>query len=200
MVHKYQGSVKRGSQRGFVLVISLLFLVVLTILGLSIMGTSTLNERMTGYFIDRQIALQAAEAALRDAERDLLFSGRIAGLTGFASNCLTNTVDALCLPETDGTPIWVDMETTSNNGWLRGEDAGPTVAVGTFTDAPTDILPGVAAMPRYVIEAINLQQSAGGSLKVGFGPQQATIVYRVTAVGFGRTLSTRVVLQALYKL
>ena len=54
-------------QRGFVLLVSLMLLVVLTILGISIISTNTMDEKMAGYFIDRQIALQASEAALRDA-------------------------------------------------------------------------------------------------------------------------------------
>lgn len=184
-------------QRGFVLIVSLLFLVVLTILGLSIMGTTALDERMSGYFRDRQIALQAAEAALRDAERDLLFSGRIAGTTGFVAGCSN---DGLCLPETDGSPVWADLDTSSNLGWQQGNAVGPSVGFGTYTSPPAALatIPEVAVQPRYLIEALTIP-GAGGSLKVGFGPQQSMIVYRVTAVGFGRRANTRVVLQALYK-
>lgn len=191
---------------GFVLVTALMFLVVVTILGISIMGTNTLNERMTGYFIDRQMALQAAEAALRDAERDILYSGRISGTTGFASGCATNTPpsNGLCLPEltTDGKPIWVFLEdrTNINTGWLQGADVGPSVQFGTHTSPPGNILPAsLAALPRYFVEVLTMKETAGGSLKVGFTPQQSIIVYRVTAVGFGRQNTTRVVLQALYK-
>lgn len=184
--------------RGFVLIVSLMFLVVLTLLGVSIMNTNTLGERMTGYSIDRQVALQAAEAALRDAERDLLFSGRIAGTTGFVAGCSS---DGLCLPETDGTPIWTDLELGSNQGWLQGDDATPSVSQGTFTNPPGNLaeLPAVAAQPRYIIEAVTIAGGTGGSLRVGFAPQQSNLVYRVTAVGFGRRATTRVILQAIYK-
>jgi len=184
-------------QRGFVLLVSLMLLVVLTILGISIISTNTMDEKMAGYFIDRQIALQAAEAALRDAERDMLFSGRIAGTTGFIDDCST---DGLCLPEVDGSPIWADLDTNNNLGWKQGNNVGPSVALGTYTSPPASLatIPNVAAQPRYIIEALSLP-GAGGSLRVGFGAQQSTIIYRVTAVGFGRRSSTRVVLQALYK-
>jgi type IV pilus assembly protein PilX len=50
---------------------ALVFLVMLTVLGLSSMQGSTLEERMSGNLRDRNVALQAAELALRDAERDL---------------------------------------------------------------------------------------------------------------------------------
>lgn len=188
----------RRTSGGFVLVVALMLLVVLTILGISIMGTNTLNERMTGYLIDRQIALQAAEAALRDAERDLLFSGRIAGTTGFVAGCGD---DGLCLPETDGTPLWADLESAGNLGWVRGADVPPSIPLGTYTHPPANLaeLPAVAAAPRYIIEALTITGGGAGSLRTGFGPQQSHIIYRVTAVGFGRQTSTRVVLQALYK-
>ncbi len=193
----FSASHLRAGQRGFVLLVSLMLLVVLTILGVSIIGTTTINERMTGYFIDRQIAFQAAEAALRDGERDLLFSGRIAGTTGFASGCSSS---GLCLPETDGTPIWADLDTNNNLGWKQGNNVGPSVAMGTYTNPPAGLasIPNVSAQPRYIIEALTIP-GAGGSLRVGFGAQQSTIIYRVTAVGFGRRNTTRVVLQALYK-
>lgn len=186
-----------GRQKGFVLIVSLMFLVVLTILGLSIMGTNTLDERMSGFFRDRQVALQAAEAALRDAERDLLFSGRISGTTGFIAGCSS---DGLCLPETDGTPIWADMDTANNLGWKQGNAVGPSIGFGTYTTPPGALatIPDVAVQPRYIVEALTIV-GASGSLVIGFKAQTNTIVYRVTAVGFGRRASTRVVLQALYK-
>jgi type IV pilus assembly protein PilX len=61
----------RVRQRGFILPIVLIFLVILTMLGISSMQNATLQERMSSNLRDRNIALQAAELALRDAERDL---------------------------------------------------------------------------------------------------------------------------------
>lgn len=61
----------RVRQRGFILFIVLIFIVILTMLGISSMQNATLQERMSSNLRDRNIALQAAELALRDAERDL---------------------------------------------------------------------------------------------------------------------------------
>lgn len=61
----------RRSATGFALVTALMFLTVLTILGLSSMQGSVQQERMAGNQRDRNVAFQAAELALRDAERDL---------------------------------------------------------------------------------------------------------------------------------
>jgi type IV pilus assembly protein PilX len=55
-------------QRGTILVVSLLLLLVLTILGVSSMQSTTLEESMAYATRDRNIALQSAEAALRAGE------------------------------------------------------------------------------------------------------------------------------------
>ncbi|MCS4502832.1 hypothetical protein KBTX_03586 [wastewater metagenome] len=55
-------------QRGVVLAISLIFLLLLTLIGVTAMQSTTLQERMTGSFRNRDLAFQAAEAGLRAAE------------------------------------------------------------------------------------------------------------------------------------
>lgn len=187
---------RRARQGGFVLVTALMFLIVLTVLGLSIMSTNTLEERMSGYFRDRQLAFESAEAALREAERDLLYGTRmISGSMGFVAGC---SDDGLCLPETDGTPIWIDLATANNPGWMLGQDAVKTTKYGTFSNPAAAPLTNVARQPRYIIEVISVV-SPSSSQKIGFGPQASSNVYRVTAVGFGRRVATRVMLQALYR-
>ena len=55
-------------QRGVVLVTGLIFLVILTLLGVTAMQTTILEERMAGNLRDENLAFQAAEAALREGE------------------------------------------------------------------------------------------------------------------------------------
>ena len=50
------------------LIVALMMLVVILVLGLTALRLSTAQERMTGYILDRQLAFQAAEAALREIE------------------------------------------------------------------------------------------------------------------------------------
>lgn len=64
-------------QDGAALITSLIFLTVLTMLGMTTLGTSLLESRMSGNARDRNFAFQAAEIALRDAESYILNSGRI---------------------------------------------------------------------------------------------------------------------------
>ena len=58
-------------QRGAVLIVSMLFLVILTILGITAMSGTTLEHRMAGNTRDHATRNEAAEAALRDAHRDV---------------------------------------------------------------------------------------------------------------------------------
>jgi type IV pilus assembly protein PilX len=197
-------SIPRARQEGFVLVTALILLVVMTVLAISSMSTNTLEERMAGYVRDRQIALQAAEAALRDAERDI--AARVHGDTGFLAGCNTDTAyHGLCLVEADGTPIWRDFEASGHaehNVWVKGTgtSTGRSVAYGGKTNAGTYTIDGTNApvqQPRYIIES--LAYSGGGSRKIGFSASSTGHVYRVTAVGYGRRDTTRVVLQAVYR-
>lgn len=55
-------------QQGAVLVVGLIILVVLTLLSVQVMRTNVVQERMAGNMRERNVALQAAEAALRVGE------------------------------------------------------------------------------------------------------------------------------------
>lgn len=65
----------RRSENGFVLVTSLIFLVVITLLAVSAINSSTLQERMASNQREKSRARQAADAALRRGE--LILQSRI---------------------------------------------------------------------------------------------------------------------------
>jgi type IV pilus assembly protein PilX len=58
-------------QRGVVLLVSLLFLVVLTLIGIAASRMVTSEERQSRYLREYDIAFEAAEAALRDARDEI---------------------------------------------------------------------------------------------------------------------------------
>ena len=60
---------RRQRQGGAVLLFSLIILLILTVLGVTAMQTTGMQERMAGGLRDQHLSLQAAEAALRDGER-----------------------------------------------------------------------------------------------------------------------------------
>jgi type IV pilus assembly protein PilX len=101
----------------------------MTLLGLASMRTTQLEERMTGNLVDRSLAFQAAEAALREAETRASSRPLPAG-----AGC----VNGLCGPgdvEAD-TPAWKDAT--------------------VWASAPTAItnLASAVDAPRYIIELI----------------------------------------------
>ncbi|WP_153109020.1 pilus assembly PilX family protein [Propionivibrio limicola] len=199
-------------QSGFVLISAMLFLVVLTILVISLMRTSILEERMISNTRDWNVAFQAAESALRDAEREIIAGIRINGETGFVSGCSSSS-DAkgagLCLPNLctdtsasgDCSPIWEELEIKQNDtGWISGANSGKSIAYGDITGASSLNVSGsqaVGALPRYIIEVLKIPNAA--SLKTSQGQPEQKYVYRVTAVGFGKSTTTRVMLQGNYR-
>src|SRR3569832_2459392 len=58
-------------QAGAVLIVSLLMLLIMTLLGITAMNSTTLEEKMAGNMRDRNTAMQASEAALKAAEAAL---------------------------------------------------------------------------------------------------------------------------------
>ena len=58
-------------QRGAVLFVALIFLILLTLLALTATSTSILQEKMTGGMRNRQLSLSGAESVLRGAEASL---------------------------------------------------------------------------------------------------------------------------------
>lgn len=59
---------KASQQRGIVLIISLIMLVLMTLIGMAGIRSITKEERMVTQSYDRTLAFQAAESALREAE------------------------------------------------------------------------------------------------------------------------------------
>lgn len=168
-------------QRGVALITGLIFLVVLTLLGITAARMSSLEERMSGNTRDRSLAVQAAEMALRDAELDISNSGRVSGLTNFVSACTSG----LCYNGKPGNANGTDWNVTPV--WsLVSMTAAPSVAYGDNTGA-TDI-DGLSAQPRYLIE---------GMEKVVPGYPNA-FYYRITARAQGANPNTVVWLQEVF--
>ncbi len=162
-------------QRGAVLIISLIMLLVLTIIGVNAMRTTMLEEKMAGNLRDKNLAFQAAESALRDGED--LFENLV------ATSSFDGTAGRLGSADTD--PDFFDSATWSNSDSIEYS--------GT--------MPDVAAPPRYIVKFIKRVEGDSGSLKVsGYGNDRASTVsnFRVTAKGTGKTSTSTALLQAYY--
>ena len=191
----------RRRERGTVLIVALMFLIVLTLLGLATMNSTTLEEKMAGSSRDYNAALQAAESALRDAEADLKGSGAVVGrtiaITSFPIDLIGGTTPRGC--NTTGLCV-VDLETTqlyaSSTYVDWSSSATSTVRYGTYTGATT--LAGVSSPPRYMME---LMQFADGKNKERVtGASASTDFYyvRITARAWGANSTTQVTLQEVF--
>ena len=59
------------AERGSALIVGLIFLVLITLVGITAMSSTVLQERMTGGQRNESLAFNGSESALRGAERDL---------------------------------------------------------------------------------------------------------------------------------
>jgi len=167
-------------QSGVALFISLVLLLVMTIIGVSAVQTTSLEERMARNSHDSALAFQAAEAALREAEDFLQTSiNTTAGFTAGGNNGLWRAAD------------YGNVERWRQAGIWTGANS---------VEAATPV-EHVAEQPRYIIEWVaTVQRSENPSL---LGSSYATLfdrieVFRITARGVGGSANARVVLQSTY--
>lgn len=196
-------------QRGAILIISLMFLVVLTMLALTTMGGITLEERMSGQYRDLNVAFQAAESGLRDAERDIWGTGTatatprapiISGRTGFGDG--NDAPNGTCTNNTNTTYGWGLCYAVATGPFPAFPavdlSASSTIAIpyGKYTGATA--LQYVSAQPRYIIEAIWKDISPTPTLQSLSPVAGVTNYYRITSQGVGVNPNTRVTLQEMY--
>src|SRR2546423_9366945 len=172
----------RGSQRGISLLPVLLFLLIMGVLGLSALSSGVMEERMVGNSKDMNVAFQAAEAGLRDAEADIVTNMTTA--TAFTSAC----TNGLCTPPS----TWPTPRSNDISKLIDWSNAALTRSYGAYTAAAT--LPDVAVQPLYVVERLpSLPVAPGGSVALGLAPPASgRTAYPVTLLSPGARAETRV--------
>lgn len=183
-------------QRGVVLVVSLIMLLLLTIIGVTSMSTSNLQELMARNVLDRNTAFQAGESVLVDGETEVetqLTPGDFLSIG--EGTCTDGSDGGLCIPvsTTGATPVWAD---TSITDWESDDD---TRSYGEFTGVSVvEIASHLAALPRYIVE---LFEDPACVSEPGY--EIGTLVkydkYRLTSEANGRSDTTRVRLQTMYR-
>lgn len=198
------------NQAGFSLIIVLLILVVVSILGVGGIQISMMAERATRNDRDLQVAWQSAEAALIDAELDILgqppgapnkrneiFARSATDVAKFIAGCGKagdGKSYGLCSPsQAPGIkPDWLTTDFTLTDATAN------TVAFGAFTGRTfqaggAGLQP--AAAPRYMIEIMDDPSSS--RTKPPGSPKD--YLYRVTSLGFGPSANTQAVVQMIYR-
>ena len=172
----------RSRETGVALFISLVLLLVLTIIGVSAVQTTSLEERMARNSHDNVLAFQAAEAALREAE-----------------NFLRNNINSTATFTAAGTNgLWTAAQYNQAERWTQA-----SIWTGANSVQIATAMTGVNQQPRYIIEWVATVQRAENPFLQG--SSYATIfdrieIFRITARGVGGSPNARVVLQSTFGL
>ena len=178
-------------QRGAVLVVSLLLLLVMTVLALGASQATRMQERMAGNSRDRDLAFQSVEGGVRAGERRILKPTNPGSGTALVG-CMTAKTASSCDiydPKLLGGTPYTAQAFESKSWW----------DTNTWDYAAAKTLSGqglVSADPHYYIEDV---EEVPDSLTIPpIGPQPGRTYYRVTAHGVGGTDSAQVMLQSTF--
>ncbi|UPG93366.1 pilus assembly PilX family protein [Luteibacter aegosomatissinici] len=187
-------------QRGVVLIVALLFLVLVTMLAITASGTSLLQQKLAGGQRNAQLAEWSAETALRAAEWRLWRASSDAGTrmqcgSGSLSNCYNYAPDPTAAVATFRTAT----------GWVT--DGATQFTDVDYTTASTDNTFKLKYNPYYLIEDLGpelppgagIQHESGATGSTGTGYTSTTRhVYRITARGVGNNENAIRVLETTF--
>jgi type IV pilus assembly protein PilX len=168
-----------SGQSGSVLIISLIVMLVLTILGVSGMKSAVLEEKMAGNMRDSQLAFQAAEATLKEAEK-----------------FIENNVVSVSNFDTDGSDGLYDksqLQLWNNINW-NSDDSLEFSNFASSSDVNT--------APRFIIEHLASQKNNVDTLNLdnyGQGTGAGRVeMFLITARAIGNSGNAVVMLQSTY--
>ena len=174
-------------QRGFIMVTGLLFLVVMTLLGLALFRSSGLLDRITANTREKQRSFEAAQSALEYGAWWLKqTSGGGNATTCAANNGLLDTTKLHVCSEALPTSLATLQDYTA---WWKTAftytPPGMVVASGGGMANATDV--NYAFPPGLYIE------------KLGLSPDGKNTFYQITAYGFGGDPNTVSVVRGTFK-
>lgn len=163
-------------QDGAVLMVTLLILVVMTILGTASMKTTILEEKMAGNYRDGNLAFQATESSLRDAESWL----DTQALEPVSNNTGSNRVWNINSMNSGYGSWWASFSET----WWTAFAVAYVPTLADVNTAPLNIIEYKKFIPDTLL--------VGGT-----GSPQGITYYRVTGKGTGGTDQAKVLLQSV---
>lgn len=173
----------RPAQRGAALIVALVFLLLLTLLGVTAMGTTSLEEKMSGNLKDKTLAFQAAETGLIGGE-----------------SWIANQIKE---PEPDNSRGIYEFDSSSGQWIWDTVDWSGTSNLVVYPDTPTQTVSGglsaIKTQPKYVIEILAHIPEQGGSLRLNTTTGSGTTVLRITARGTGGTDKAVAMVQSIYQ-
>lgn len=168
------------AQRGITLVVGLVMVLLITIIGMSAIRSSGLQEQMAGNVRDRNIAFQAAEAALREGESFLDFgpSQVPMGDPGFVVSM-----------DQPGALYWTTPVADGGFDWNN-------IAVDSAAT-----IDGTLEKPKYVVEEVTFLEPGSDFGAIDLASlldMEEKTMFRVTSRAVGGTENTVVILQTTY--
>jgi len=179
------------SQRGAALIIAMILLLILSLLAVTSLRGTIMQERMSSNAYDRDLAFQAAEAGLRMGERKAENWVRN-GATSTWASCQSPNSDGLYL-NTDPTlctqPLW-EGPTPGSSGsyWHNAKNDDDTEGI-RFNEK------GLSLAPFYIVELIS--DSAPCQIS-NSGASSNCRRFRITASSRSTNGRSQVILQSIY--
>jgi len=187
------GCCDRSRQRGAVLYIALILLLILTIIGIAAARLQTGEAVMARNDHNHQLALQAAEAALRDAEINL--ANGTWSIPQFAGN--TNGLYVLSMEAQGTLPSGIPGSIADQINWtLTAPNSGPGSAM-TYTGPVLANAPASPVLTQVIIEDLPPVARAGDPMCTPSNQTQSCAVYRVTVHAVGGDASASATLQSI---
>lgn len=186
-------------EQGSILFVALILLIILTLLAFTALRTATMQERMAGNARDRAIAFQAAEAALRGAEKYLASNPSPAAATFSGTTCsakgvykLVNGVPYFASTGSSFSGTSTKWDGSSQDFWNQYPWETNNCSFSGTSDNITFVSSSDYGKPgkptkssRFVIEEMPADGNGLAS-------------YRVTAKGWGSSDNAVVIIQATY--
>lgn len=151
-------------QRGMSLVVVLILTLIMTIVGLTVVRSTILRERMSANMYDRSLAFQASESVLREAE-DLVRQAVVAG-SSIGVDCTAPGASCPVPP--------ANTFTGGGNGWVSGTDS-QQLSIGP----PQYFIQYLGQ--RDSIDTLSLGSSANEAQYGGSGGVAIESLYRIVA-------------------
>ena len=176
-------------ERGTALIFALVMLLLLTLLGITAVTTSSLQEKMAGNMRDQYMAQQAGDSILRDGQ-SLVFSQTAQPKPSCPPDSVARIWDSECLPTNVATFV---SATVGANWWVAANDSWWLTATNAFTSS---VATGQTFQePRFAVERI---QQAPINAEIGKGKKVYRFYYRTTGWSVGATNSSRGIIQDVF--
>lgn len=171
-----------AAQRGMTLIVALIFMIVLTLFVTAGVRSTLMQERMSGYSWEQNLAFQAAEYAAREGER--IVATAVINPTDMSDSCTQGKCKRGYLPDVYLAATWDDNASTKKY-----------VEAPTANSAWSSLTPALADQPKYMIEHAGSAKCAKSEGCEG----GKTELYRVIGRGVGRVDTSTSLVQTTYK-